>query len=113
MVAPVTPPPPKPKPHQARDLRHARRDAEVAEGGRQEAEDHREGDRRWQGSEGRQVTFTGTGIKKIGKTNAKGIVTFTVRPTRSGIIRVEIRGSKACNTQRIGVVGVFEPPVTG
>jgi hypothetical protein len=26
---------------------------------------------------------------------------------------VRITGRKACNTQRLGVVGVFQPPLTG
>jgi len=42
-----------------------------------------------------------------------GKVTVTVKPARPGIIKVEIVNKKPCNTQRIGVVGVFEPPVTG
>ena len=38
---------------------------------------------------------------------------MSFKPTKPGIVRVEILGTKACNTQRIGVVGTFEPPVTG
>ena len=38
---------------------------------------------------------------------------MTLKPSKPGIIRVAIQGAKACNTQRIGVVGVYEPPVTG
>jgi len=34
-------------------------------------------------------------------------------PSQPGIIKVVIEGAKACNSQRIGVVGVYEPPVTG
>jgi hypothetical protein len=37
----------------------------------------------------------------------------TLKPSKAGIIKVQIVGVKACNTQRLGVVGVFEPPVTG
>ena len=40
-------------------------------------------------------------------------MTVTVKPGKPGIIRVAIQGAKTCNTQRIGVVGVYEPPVTG
>jgi hypothetical protein len=36
-----------------------------------------------------------------------------LEPGKPGIIRVQILGAKTCNTQRIGVVGVYEPPVTG
>ncbi len=31
----------------------------------------------------------------------------------AGIVRVSILGRKACNSQRLGIVGVFEPPITG
>ena len=31
----------------------------------------------------------------------------------SGIITVTVVGKKACSAQRLGVVGAFEPPVTG
>ena len=47
------------------------------------------------------------------KSGKNGKVTVTVKPSKPGIIKVEIQDTKACNTQRIGVVGVFEPPVTG
>jgi hypothetical protein len=36
-----------------------------------------------------------------------------VTPSKSGIMVVRITNVKACNSARIGVVGVFEPPVTG
>ena len=36
-----------------------------------------------------------------------------LRPGKAGIMLVKITSVKACNTARIGVVGVFEPPVTG
>ena len=38
---------------------------------------------------------------------------MTFKPGNPGMIQVSIQDSKACNTQRIGVVGVFQPPVTG
>ena len=62
---------------------------------------------------GATVKITGPGISKTVKTGKNGKVTLTVKPSKPGIIRVEILGAKACNTQRIGVVGVYEPPVTG
>ena len=34
-------------------------------------------------------------------------------PSKAGIMLVKITSAKACNSARIGVVGVFEPPVTG
>ena len=62
---------------------------------------------------GVKVKITGPGISKTVTSGKNGKVTVTVKPSKPGIIRVEIQGKKACNTQRIGVVGVFEPPVTG
>jgi uncharacterized repeat protein (TIGR01451 family) len=59
------------------------------------------------------VRFSGTGPAKIVKTNAKGVARLAVTPNRAGIMIVRITSAKACNTARIGVVGVFEPPVTG
>jgi uncharacterized repeat protein (TIGR01451 family) len=59
------------------------------------------------------VRFTGNGLAKVVKTNAKGVARLTVSPSRAGIVLVRITSAKACNTARIGVVGVFEPPVTG
>jgi len=47
------------------------------------------------------------------KTGKNGLVTTLVAAPKSGIVVVSITGSKGCNTARVGVVGVFEPPVTG
>ena len=62
---------------------------------------------------GVKVRFTGAGVSKSAHTNAKGVARITVKTTKAGIIRVNIVNAKACNTARIGVVGVFQPPVTG
>jgi uncharacterized repeat protein (TIGR01451 family) len=62
---------------------------------------------------GVKVRITGPGINRTVTTNAKGLVRVTLRPSKAGILRFVITNAKACNTQRIGVVGVFEPPVTG
>ena len=62
---------------------------------------------------GAVVKITGPGIAKTVKTGKNGKVTVTFKPSKPGIIKVAIQGAKACNTQRIGVVGVYEPPVTG
>jgi hypothetical protein len=59
------------------------------------------------------VRFTGTGLVKVVKTNKRGIARLSVTPSKAGIMLVKITSAKACNTARIGVVGVFEPPVTG
>jgi uncharacterized repeat protein (TIGR01451 family) len=118
VVAPVTPPTPKPKPEpkpapeicntvdvtpkmvKANGKTQTIR-VSVTKGGSKK------------GVTGASVQITGPGINKkmtVGK-NGKAVV--TVKPSKPGIIRVEVRNAKACNTQRIGVVGVYEPPVTG
>jgi uncharacterized repeat protein (TIGR01451 family) len=62
---------------------------------------------------GVQVRFTGTGLSKAVMTDKRGVARLSVRPSRAGILLVKITSVKACNSARIGVVGVFEPPVTG
>ncbi|HET9286420.1 MAG TPA: DUF11 domain-containing protein [Gaiella sp.] len=63
--------------------------------------------------EGVQVRFTGTGLSKAVTTDKQGVARLSVRPSRAGIMLVKITSVKACNSARIGVIGVFEPPVTG
>jgi len=55
----------------------------------------------------------GPKLKVTAKTNKKGVARIQVRPSTAGLIQVRITNKKACNTQRIGVIGVFEPPLTG
>jgi hypothetical protein len=62
---------------------------------------------------GVKVHVVGPKLKLTAKTDRKGVARFTVRPGKAGIIQVRITGRKACNTQRLGVVGVFQPPLTG
>ena len=59
------------------------------------------------------VKITGPGISKTMKTDKNGRLSVSVKAKTPGIIRVEIVGKNACNTQRVGVVGAYEPPVTG
>jgi uncharacterized repeat protein (TIGR01451 family) len=47
------------------------------------------------------------------KSNAKGMVTVTVKPKRAGIVTFVPVSHKGCTNPRIGVTGVFTPPVTG
>ena len=63
--------------------------------------------------QGVAVRFTGTGFVKVITTNKQGIARLTLTPSKAGIMLVKITSAKACNSARIGVVGVFEPPVTG
>ena len=62
---------------------------------------------------GVKVRFTGVGLSLAALTDAKGVARVGFKTTKAGIIRVHITNVKACNTARIGVVGVFQPPVTG
>jgi len=45
--------------------------------------------------------------------NAKGIVKVAVKPTKAGIVTFAPVSSTSCANPRIGVTGVFTPPVTG
>ena len=59
------------------------------------------------------VRFAGKGFAKVAKTNAQGVARFSVKPSKAGIMLLRITSAKACNSARIGVLGAFEPPVTG
>ena len=62
---------------------------------------------------GAKVHVVGPKLKVTAKTDRKGVARIAVRPSQAGLIQVRITNKKACNTQRIGVIGVFEPPLTG
>ncbi len=62
---------------------------------------------------GAKVRIRGAGVDKVVKTGKNGLVTTIVTAPRAGILVVSITGGKRCNTARVGVVGAFEPPVTG
>ena len=48
-----------------------------------------------------------------GPSNAKGVVKHAVKPMKAGIVTISPVASKSCKNPRIGVIGVFTPPVTG
>jgi uncharacterized repeat protein (TIGR01451 family) len=48
-----------------------------------------------------------------GPSNAKGLVKARVQPKRAGIVTFVPVSTKGCSNPRVGVVGVFTPPVTG
>jgi uncharacterized repeat protein (TIGR01451 family) len=62
---------------------------------------------------GAKVLVRGAGIAKSGRTNASGKARIAVKPKRPGIVVVSVRQKLVCGAKRLGVVGVFEPPVTG
>ncbi len=45
--------------------------------------------------------------------NAKGVIKRRLKVKRAGIVIFSPIASKRCNTKRVGVTGVFTPPVTG
>jgi uncharacterized repeat protein (TIGR01451 family) len=72
------------------------------------------------------VTQAGKGVKGIhvrikgpktnlrtGASNAKGVIKSQVKIKKAGILIFSPIASKKCNTKRLGVTGVFTPPVTG
>ncbi len=59
------------------------------------------------------VTLRGAGINKAARTNSRGLARFVIKAKKSGILLVRVPNHRSCTTQRIGVVGVFKPPLTG
>ena len=59
------------------------------------------------------VRFSGKGFAKVVRTDERGVARLTVTPSKAGIMLVRITSAKAYNPARIGVIGMFEPPVTG
>jgi uncharacterized repeat protein (TIGR01451 family) len=45
--------------------------------------------------------------------NAKGVIKTVVKLKKAGVLVFSPIASKRCNTKRVGVTGVFTPPVTG
>ena len=63
---------------------------------------------------GIRVRIKGSTLGIVTKaSNAKGIVKTKVNPKRAGIVTFAPVAHKKCTTPRVGVVGVFTPPVTG
>ena len=51
--------------------------------------------------------------KRTGASNSRGVITQSVKMRKAGILVFSPIASKRCNTKRVGVTGVFTPPVTG
>ena len=62
---------------------------------------------------GVQVVVSGKGVTKRALTNRNGLATIAFTPARPGILQIRVPTHATCSRQRIGVVGVFTPPVTG
>jgi uncharacterized repeat protein (TIGR01451 family) len=65
---------------------------------------------------GVRVLIKGPGLHiKTKPSNKKGKITQTVRPKKAGIVifRPIVTAGSACQVPRVGITGVFTPPVTG
>ena len=65
--------------------------------------------------QGVRVVVSGAGVKKAASSNRKGMATLRINPKRTGLITItaDERNRTVCGPKRIGVVGVFLPPLTG
>jgi uncharacterized repeat protein (TIGR01451 family) len=65
-------------------------------------------------AKGFRVRITGPKLHLTTKrSNGRGVITQTLKMKRAGIDTFTPLASRHCNTKRIGVTGVFTPPVTG
>ena len=64
---------------------------------------------------GIKVAITGAGLRSTARTNAKGVAVLRVNPKKAGLITITAleTNQRVCGPKRIGVVGVFLPPLTG
>ena len=64
---------------------------------------------------GVKVIVSGAGVSKAAKTNGNGVAVLRINPKKPGLITVTVAetNQKLCGPKRIGVVGVFLPPLTG
>jgi uncharacterized repeat protein (TIGR01451 family) len=64
---------------------------------------------------GTKVTVFGAGVRKSGRSNGKGMAYIRINPTKAGLITITAleTNQRVCGPKRIGVVGVFLPPLTG
>jgi uncharacterized repeat protein (TIGR01451 family) len=64
---------------------------------------------------GTRVSVTGAGVRATGRSNGKGVAVVLVNPRKPGLITVTAveTDQRVCGTKRIGVVGVFLPPLAG
>ncbi len=63
---------------------------------------------------GVRVRITGPGISTTtSKSNAKGKITKALKPRKAGIVTFRPIATKSCAVPRVGITGVFTPPVTG
>jgi len=65
--------------------------------------------------QGVRVVVSGAGVRKSATSNGKGVAVLRINPKKAGIITITALepNQKVCGAKRIGVVGVFLPPLTG
>ena len=100
----------------ARGVPQPHRLAEDDQGRRQAGQGHGEGDGRRQAGQGRQgQSSRARASRRPARTNGKGVAVMRINPRKPGIITIGVVESnqKLCGPKRIGVVGVFLPPLTG
>jgi hypothetical protein len=66
-------------------------------------------------AKGVRIRITGPGLNMVtAPSNSKGIIKMKVKPKKAGIVRFTVvRPNKTCKAARVGITGVFTPPVTG
>jgi hypothetical protein len=64
---------------------------------------------------GVKVVVSGAGIHRTARTNGRGVAVLRVNPKKPGLITITAleTNQRVCGPKRIGVVGVFLPPLTG
>ena len=64
---------------------------------------------------GVKVVVSGAGLRSTGRTSGKGVAVLRVNPKKAGLITITAleTNQRVCGPKRIGVVGVFLPPLTG
>ena len=64
---------------------------------------------------GTKVVISGAGVTKSARSNAKGMAMLLVNPRKAGLVTITAveTNQRVCGPKRIGVVGVFLPPLTG
>jgi uncharacterized repeat protein (TIGR01451 family) len=63
---------------------------------------------------GYKVRIKGPKVNTVtARSNGKGVIKKTLKLRKAGILVFTPLASKRCNTKRIGITGVFTPPVTG
>jgi uncharacterized repeat protein (TIGR01451 family) len=70
--------------------------------------------RHGQAVKGVRVRIKGAKLNTVTKrSNARGVIKHVVTLRKAGVLVFSPLASKRCNTKRVGVTGVFTPPVTG